>query len=68
MNDPFRMRGLERVCNLDGKSKRFLDGDRPSPEPVGESSPVDEFLDQEAVAVGFFKAVNDCDVRVVKGS
>ena len=62
------MRGLERFRNLDSDSQRFLDWNRPFPEPVGERGAVDKLLDQEAVSVGFFEAVNDCDVRVVQRS
>ena len=57
---------FERFSDLNRQSKRFLDGYRPFLEPVGERGAVDKLLDQEAVSVRFFQAVDRCDVGMIQ--
>src|SRR5262245_22411016 len=66
MNDPFFVRGLEALRNLDCKGKRFACRDRAAFDALCQCLPEREFHDKELPPSGFFDAMDTRDVGMIE--
>ena len=66
MDDPFLVRGLERLGDLTGDGERLGDRQRSSTQAIGQRRSLDQFEDQRRDAVRFFETVDRADVRVIE--
>ena len=60
---PYLMRRLERLGNLPGGLKCFLERQWPAFQAVRQGFALDQFHDEEVTLSGLLKVVNDGDVR-----
>ena len=77
VNDALMVGGAERLCDLERNRQRFVNGDRPLRDAIGERRPFDE-LEDEGAYVGrvlllrpaghacFFEAVDRRNVRMIE--
>ena len=65
MNNSLFVCSLEGFRDLSGKGQRFVDGNRPLRDAIGQRGPFDELEDQGRDAIGLFKPVNRADVGIV---
>ena len=66
MDDPFFMRGFQRVGDLPRERERLVHGERAVGQPLGQRWSFDELEHEAADTVGFFQPVDRCDVGVVQ--
>jgi hypothetical protein len=55
--------GLKGFSDLLGDRQGLVDGDRTLRDAIGERRPLDQLHHESLDPVGFFEAVNRCDVR-----
>ena len=66
MDDPFLMRGVERVGDLPRDRDRLGDRQWPTRQTIGERRSFDELENQRRDAIGFFQPVNRADVGMIE--
>jgi len=66
MDDPLLVRRFEASGNLNEQRDRLAERDGISGEALGQSLSLDELHHQKRLAVGFLKAVERGDVRVIQ--
>ena len=66
MGDPFVVRSLERLGDLACDGQCFGDLHWPLAQPIRERRAFDEFEDQRAQTIGFFKSIDAADVRMIQ--
>ena len=67
VNDAFRVRGVERVRDLDSQREQHFQIQWPAPDSVLQRQAVEEFHGDESFAVLVVNLVNGADVRMVQG-
>jgi hypothetical protein len=66
MDDPFLVRRLERLGDLQRDLQRLADRDRAALQPLGQGLTFDQLHDQKVTAVRFLHAVERGDVWVIE--
>ena len=66
MDDPFLVRGLERLGDLACDRERLGNRQRSALQAIGQRRSLDQLEDQRRDAVGFFETVDGADVRVIE--
>jgi hypothetical protein len=66
VNDPFLVRGVERIGNLPGDCERLGDRERAARQPIGKGVPLHQLQHQRPKALGFLDAVDCADMRMVQ--
>ena len=62
MRDPSPVSGFQRLCDLDARSQRFIEGQRASRQAIRECLALDEFERQETAISKLTKVVDGGDV------
>ena len=66
MHDAFAVRGIERVCNLDGKRENLLDLHRATADPVLERDAIQVLHGDECLPVRLVNFVDGADVGMIE--
>ena len=66
MNDPFLVRGIQRIRDLHRDAKRLGHGQRSLGQPFRQRRPLNQFEHQTAHAIGLSDAVDRGDVRMIE--
>jgi hypothetical protein len=62
MDDVLLVGGFDRLGDLQREGQRFSERDRPAREPLGQRFAVDQFENQELLAVALFESIDRRDV------
>src|SRR5688572_18718388 len=66
MDDAFGMRGLERVCNLDGGIDELCQIEPLPRKPLRERLALEQLHGDEVIALVLFDRVDGADVRMIE--
>ena len=66
MDDPVFVRLFERLSDLSGDRQRFIQGNRPSCDPLRQVLALDELHDQRVLVRGFLEPVDRSDVWMIQ--
>ena len=67
VNDPFRVRGVERVRDFDGEWKNGIQVQHGPRDPVLQSHPFQVFHGDKCLAVLLPNFIDRADIRMVQG-
>jgi hypothetical protein len=66
VDDAVRMRGVERIGNLDGEIEKLLDRDPLTPGLIRQHLPIEQFHDEKVLSVALPDVIQRADVRVTQ--